>query len=387
MPIANPYAQYYYPHGYNYNEGAYERGIQNQTDSNRPNSSGGSGGLTRFLGGLGDRFAGLGQLAQAQAPMDVVNQLGQSQSYFQNLYAPDIANLNQQNSLLNSQLTAQNAYYQSQSGILPQLYNVAVQQLQAQGGIAAIDEAAIARQMELLATQQGLLGQHYNSQQGTLGTMQSLADQAYQAQLSALNVNKTQQNLAATQATDLETSNAIARGAAATPGHQRDVGYIASQLANELQLLQIREQEAGIGYEGQKAQFKQQADDLLFDFNMSNLGINEQRAKLEDRRGALAKEAEIRGLRERELALQLQQGLAQLNLSNVMSVGQIMDGINSNNRQQQQIAQAMINAAIGTAGAFGGSSRSTSRPSTATYRSPQLIANDRNPSSTYRGGR
>lgn len=121
------------------------------------------------------------------------------------------------------------------------------------------------------------------------------------------------------------SSDAIGRGAYSTAGTGQDFTDISSNLANELGLYQTKRTGAGIDYGTEK--------------------IN-----LEKRRNDLTQQGKIYGLQGEQFGIALQQGLAKLSLDNTLSVGNLMDQINSKNTANAALASSIIQQALAASG-------------------------------------
>jgi hypothetical protein len=120
-------------------------------------------------------------------------------------------------------------------------------------------------------------------------------------------------------------SDAIARGAYGGAGTGQDFTDISSDLANQLGLYGTEREKAGIDYKTET--------------------IN-----LEKRRNDLTQQGKIYGLQGEQFGIALQQGLAKLNLDNNISVGNLMDQINSRNSANAALTTSIIEKALAAVG-------------------------------------
>jgi hypothetical protein len=116
-------------------------------------------------------------------------------------------------------------------------------------------------------------------------------------------------------------SDAIARGAYGGAGTGQDFTDISSKLANQLGMFGAKREEAGIANRTET--------------------IN-----LEKRRNDLTQQGKIYGLQGEQFGIALQQGLAKLNLDNNISVGNLLDQINSRNSANAALATSVIQQAM-----------------------------------------
>ena len=121
------------------------------------------------------------------------------------------------------------------------------------------------------------------------------------------------------------SSDAIGRGAYGTAGTGQDFTDISSNLANQLGMYGTQREKAGIDYKTET--------------------IN-----LEKRRNDLTQQGKIYGLQGEQFGIALQQGLAKLNLDNVITVGNLMDSINSKNTANAALTTSVIQQALAASG-------------------------------------
>lgn len=121
------------------------------------------------------------------------------------------------------------------------------------------------------------------------------------------------------------SSDAIGRGAYGTAGTGQDFTDISSNLANQLGMFGTQREKAGIDYKTET--------------------IN-----LEKRRNDLTQQGKIYGLQGEQFGIALQQGLAKLNLDNVISVGNLMDSVNSKNAANAALTTSVIQQALAASG-------------------------------------
>ena len=117
------------------------------------------------------------------------------------------------------------------------------------------------------------------------------------------------------------TSDAVSRGAYGGAGTGQDFTDISSSLANQLGMYGAKREEAGIANKTET--------------------IN-----LEKRRNDLTQQGKIYGLQGEQFGIALQQGLAKLNLDNILSVGNIMDQINSKDQATAALMSSIVERAM-----------------------------------------
>ena len=121
------------------------------------------------------------------------------------------------------------------------------------------------------------------------------------------------------------TYDATARGAYGSSGTGQDFTDISSNLANQLGMYGVQREKAGIDYKTET--------------------IN-----LEKRRNDLTQQGKIYGLQGEQFGIALQQGLAKLNLDNNISVGNLMDQVNSKNAANAALTTSIIQQALAAVG-------------------------------------
>lgn len=305
-----------------------------------PNVAGQGGGLGSALGGrvARDVLGGAGSIYKQDAP-----QFNEGVSWQQALAAaqaqsaPEMAMLGGTIGNIQSLISQASAEYANQRDLMGQEHQLGLDKLAQMGGIAGIDQASIERQQRYLDAVLGIEGQRFDTANTTMNTLRALTEDMYLNQLKRHGLSEKSAKAGSAEAKRQAVSNAISRGAMFTPGHEEDIDFIAGQLAMEIEGIQLDRNDTETTINEKRAQFNKQAKDLLYDFDLTKLSIGEQKAKLQDREGQLRHEAEIRKIEERELALRLAQGLGNLGLAQIMSVGQLMDAL-----AQAQSAQAKL---------------------------------------------
>ena len=117
------------------------------------------------------------------------------------------------------------------------------------------------------------------------------------------------------------TSDAVARGAYGGAGTGQDFTDISSALANQLGMFGAKREGAGIDYRTET--------------------IN-----LEKRKNDLTQQGKIYGLQGEQFGIALQQGLAKLNLDNVLSLNTIMEQVYSKDQQTAALAASVVEKAM-----------------------------------------
>jgi hypothetical protein len=187
--------------------------------------------------------------------------------------------------------------------------------------------------------QAGYLNQNYNNQMGQLRVNadtnmydQNVVNQLMGQSTAGYNNLLSQFGLQEAEARNQSgvkrraaASDAIARGAYGGAGTGQDFTDISSALANQLGMYGAKREEAGIGYKTET--------------------IN-----LEKRRNDLTQQGKIYGLKGEEFGIALQQGLAKLNLENTITVGNLMDSVNSKNAANAALTASVIQQALAASG-------------------------------------
>lgn len=257
------------------------------------------------------------------------------QQLWQQTFGVDQALLENQYDSLYAQMGLTDANFDAQRGMLQSDYAMRQADLAAGRGANQIDLNSIPRQLAYYDQLGGLQSQSYDNLLAQLG----IRREGVQAQ------------------SDIDTrgvkSDATARGAFATIGTRRKIDDIGGELRRQLGLIGTQEREGGIQLATQR---------------LSNA---EQQAKLRDRQSTLQLTAQNYGVQAGQLELQLQQGLTRLGLDQAMSIGELMDALNSNNLQQQQLAGQVVDMAMQTGPIVNGQFQSPA-PATQTQPQPRL---------------
>lgn len=230
--------------------------------------------------------------------INTANAFGTYMNAYGQLYGPELAALQGQQSTALAGLLGLNAAYGMSASALGQgaAADRALLANQAQG--TAIQRAAAARQLPYLGRLRGY-------------------------DMRDINLGRDAANLTADRDRRKTRSDATARGAMITPGFRDDLTDIDRALMNQMLGLNVREERTNTQYDEQEAQAR-------------------------DRMRLLDNEAAAYGIRGQQLEASLNQGLANLNLQNVMSVNDVMDMLASNDVDQALVARNIIESSLGT---------------------------------------
>lgn len=277
------------------------------------------------------------------------------------LQAPQIANLQGQIGNNTTQVGAANLDYTQQTGGLNSTYQNQMGQLGLSQQGNAINQAAVGRQEGYYNQLYGLdqsdearnvayqnqLATFLNQQFGVAGgihqsNLTQLGDQASQYK------NQFGQNVASTNSADTAT------GAFTSQGHVQANQNLGSNLAYQLSNNKQQTLQENLGYLNTAIQHNQgeagiqnTIAGLGSDLARSGLNHTEQIAQLQDRGQQLNLQAQSYGLNAQQYATTLQQGLANLNLNQTVTLGQLFDSRLSDNTQIQQIIAQIFQAGLG----------------------------------------
>lgn len=296
------------------------------------------GGFGGRLGGWGGGLGGSrpkGSPAVGNNPpvtdplaLDVNNNLRFSNSY----YAPTIAGFDQQNAALAARLGQVSGAAGAGAGPARELADIRRRQLDNQIASTGIDISAIPRQMQYLDAGFDITGRSKDSTLGLVDQLMGLTEGDYQ--------------------------NALSRAQLSYRGASRDwanqVAAQGSSTAPETRLKQndidaqkwLDQNTASSNKISQQAQLTNQRQQALLDYETAGLSVKEQKAKLGDREKQLRLQADNYKLDQDALLASLNGQLAGMNLQGILSAGQVLDQINSNNTQQAQFANGLLQAAI-----------------------------------------
>lgn len=224
-------------------------------------------------------------------------------------------------------LDAQRANYNRQIGYTSQRLGATQQGLQADydarlAGLNAsrtgtnVDLSEAYRQLPLIDQLSELANQFLTSQQTGFG----FREQA-------------EQSGAAKQRTAL-MSDAASRGATFAPGTKTQKSFIQNDLASALGMIGTQRTQANIENTRQQ------------------LGFSEDRAKANDQITKLNAISESYGLQADAMSRQLKAGLEAAGLDTAISIGDLMNGLNSANYQSQMLARQILEQSMQYATAF-----------------------------------
>lgn len=275
-------------------------------------------------------------------------------------YAPTFAGIDQHNAWLNTQLLNQPGQTQQNAGFLSQNNALAQQLLGLQGQSNQVDIAGTGRQQDYYNNLFGLDQKSTAQNIGYQNALKGFLDQSFgvttgqhQSVLAQLQNAASQNRFQAGVDTRQSNSQSTAAGAFTSQGHRQGLQDIQSQLAYALNnnAQQTKQEnlgfdQAGIDLAKNKAGIDNTISNLSTDLERSGLTTQEQIARLNDRRSQLEIQAQTYGVQSDQLAAQLTQGLAKLQLDQMMNTGQLMDALNSNNAQAAQVVNQIIQFAV-----------------------------------------
>jgi hypothetical protein len=276
------------------------------------------------------------------APQSFQQRYSDAYNTYSSFGAPSLAQLQSQQSLLGLQMGAQDARYglaqqaaQAGYGFDRERLGLAQQEL-------GIDRGALMRQQGYYDDLYGIDREKYGQNvgyQNRLGQFNfrsfgvTKADLARQAAQTQADADRQQRGL---------RSDLTAAGAYTSQGGREGRRDIDTARASQLRGIDLQGQAAQIGYERDQAGIQNTIANLTSDFKASGLTTAEQKARLQDRMAALDLKGRELGINGRELASRLEQGLASLNLDQIVSMGQLMDAVTSNNAAQAQWANDVM---------------------------------------------
>lgn len=225
-------------------------------------------------------------------------------AFFQGVYGPQQAALDQQQAQLAGQLGMLEANTATQQGLLQSQHGLSMQGLGLQQQGLGIDRSANNRQL------------------GNINQLQALARQLLHNDFRTTDLQASMRRRAA-------ISDTTARGAMNTPGIGRSLAEINKG--------------AGLAKRGQRLGYQQQA-----------VGFQEDRAQVADRNKQLDLRAQQLGLDRQGLQNSLDQGLARLQLDQWVGVNEIMDRMQSADLQERMIAEQIFRAALDYSDYFAG---------------------------------
>jgi hypothetical protein len=268
--------------------------------------------------------------------------------------APALAQLQNQAASLGNQQMQNDARYGLSQQALQSAYGFDRERLGLAQQELGIDRNALMRQQGYYDDLYGIDREKFNQNvgyQNRLGqfNFQSFgvtkADLARQAAQTQADADRQQRGL---------RSDLTAAGAYTSQGGREGRRDIDTARASQLRGIDLQGQAAQIGFERDQAGIQNTIANLTSDFKASGLTTAEQKARLQDRLSALDLKGRELGVSGRELSSRLEQGLASLNLDQIVSMGQLMDAVTSNNAAQAQWANDVMMKAFEAALSMGG---------------------------------
>lgn len=236
------------------------------------------------------------------------------------------------------------------------------------GNLSGLSTQDYQRELGYIANLLGLNTQDYNREYGYTHTLEDLAFELLGLQNRGFDIDTVMAQQGAQVGERKARSSATARGAVNTPGLGFDLTDIANELTNRLGQIDVgrnmagrsfRETQAGLknkrgalgtGYQREALGLENRRGALGTGYQREQLGYAEQQAQLRDNAAQLDLRAKDMGITATEYRQRLDNGLARLNLQNVMTVDQLMSAITSGDFQKQQIAEQIIRQAAAMGG-------------------------------------
>lgn len=252
--------------------------------------------------------------------------------FYNAYYAPTIAGYDQQNAALSSRLGQISGAAGAGAGPARELADIRRRQLDNQIASTQIDINGIPRQISYVDNMYGIQGRSKDSNVALIDQLMGLTEGDYQNAMSRA------QLAYRGQTRDWENQVA-AQGSSSSPE-----AYLKQNDINAQKWLD--ENTASSNKISSQAQLTNQRQQALLDYETAGLSANEQKAKLKDREGQLKLQADNYKLDQDALLASLNGQLAGMNLQGILSAGQVLDQINSNNTQKAQFAQGILQQAI-----------------------------------------
>ena len=170
-------------------------------------------------------------------------------------------------------------------------------------------------------------GQGINDRNAYLDQLLGFANQTLAQQMQGLNIDSRESGERKEQDTWRHRSDLTARGAFHTPFQKIGQGWIDQEAQNRDERINLGRQGAELGFQREQA------------------SIADQRRANERARAELSTQAQRIGIQEGQLRTSLDRTLQSLGLQNMMSSNDVMQGINSNNAEQQQLSLQILEQA------------------------------------------
>lgn len=303
---------------------------------------------------------------------------GSAYDYFQGQAAPALAELDQADALgalAQQQITAQ---YGLDVGNLNSQLDFGMEAIGYQQQGNQIDMAAAGRQAAYYAQLMGMSTDALARRLGYINEAEMLANQSHDRQQAYIGqqhgFNATQLGLSEAEINQaygtnmrLQLDDAAARGANTTGGNRAAVGDIKGTRIIDLGSANLQFDQQGANLDNQSADlreqlaeqllgFRQDREELQYDYDREQLSLEEQIAQQHDREQQLAIRAQELGLSARELQQQIQYQLSSAGLSSFFGVADVIAALNSNDIQRQMIAEQIIRQATAGGQMFAGGS-------------------------------
>lgn len=203
-----------------------------------------------------------------------------------------------------------------------------------------IDKEAALRQPDLIARLFGITTKQFEGDNAYLTQLEGFAGQGKENALGRAGFARDTNTYA-------QRSDATSRGAINTSGNNVALNNILQQYGMDVA-------DTNLDYNSIIAGIKDKGRTLGNNYERDTIGKEEDLAKAQDRIKTLDNLGKQYGVKREQLENAFQRGIQAIGLANQMDVDQLMDMMNSNNIQQQMLAQQIADAALRAAGTGGG---------------------------------
>ncbi len=262
------------------------------------------------------------------------------------LNAPTLQGYDLQNAQQSARLGAIQAATGAGNGAAQAQADIAGQKIDNNIASNAIDQAAIPSQIAYNNAMYGVNGQQYQSVQNMVNQLignqgNIFLNSKAQADLQERMQRRDWGNTIAAQG----SSSAPESGQKMADFHTQDI--LATDAARNAQTEQV-------------ARLTNHGNQALYDYTLQGLSTAQQNARLDDRGKQLDLLAKNYGLDKQALLASLNASLANSNLNGILTAGQVLDGITSNDTQKAQLMNDIVYGAVGYASGQGNGSGASS---------------------------
>lgn len=289
-----------------------------------------------------------------QFAQDLTNQR-QWLSFYDQLSAPQAAWLEKNNADMAARLGMVSAKYGAVTGAARKGFDADMRLLDNQEQQHFVDVGAAARQPGLIDALWGVREGAYNTNLGYIGQQRGFAEQRRGFAGRQRGLSEAGAQLDYDRQTRMANDDFAARGAVGASGYGDTMSEFGRGRTQAFDRAGLSYENDILGVDSELAGLANKEANMGHDREAGRLNYGEDKAKAADRIKTLDLISESFGIKRDQLKAALDRGIAENGLGQFASSNQIIDMMNSNNRDQMMIAENVIRQAVSMSGSAPGS--------------------------------